>query len=181
VPWIWRPLIVSTVATLLLGAWAGVCIAPETPREPSLHDRGPLAESYLRQRLDLWQERLNLRDWSISLVVSHPSNLRRGTLGNIHWDVDKKTAVIRVLDASDYQMPFGAALKDMEFTVVHELTHLELSSLTRNFKSRSEESFSEEEQAVNRMSDALLELDHAEQPGRVQDAAAVAASPGLTR
>jgi hypothetical protein len=178
VPWTSRPIILST---LLLGAFAGSCLAPETPREPSLHDRGPLAESYLRQRLDLWQERLSLQDWTVSLVVSHPNNLRRGTLGNIHWDADKKTAVIRVLDSSDYQMPFSAALKDMEFTVVHELTHLELSSLTRNFKSRSEESFSEEEQAVNRMSDALLQLDHEEQPARLQDAAAVAASPGLTR
>ena len=92
--------------------------------------------------------------------MSHPSNLRRGTLGNIHWDADKKTAVIRVLDASDYQKPFAVALQDMEFTIVHELTHLELSSLTRNFRNRSEESFTEEAQAVNRVSDALLKLDH---------------------
>jgi Zn-dependent peptidase ImmA (M78 family) len=48
----------------------------------------------------------------------------------------------------------------MEFTVVHELVHLELSSLTKNFKSRSEESYSGEEQAVNRMADALLKLDN---------------------
>lgn len=44
--------------------------------------------------------------------------------------------------------------------MVHELIHLELSSLTRNFKSRSEESYSGEEQAVNRMADALLQVDH---------------------
>ncbi len=102
---------------------------------------------------------LNLQDWTIALLQSHPSDLRRGTLGNIHWDVDKRTAVIRVLDASDYQRPFNAAVKDMEFTVVHELVHLELSSLTRNFKSRSEESYSGEEQAVNGIADALLHLD----------------------
>ena len=88
--------------------------------------------------------------------MSHPSDLRRGSLGNVHWDADKKTATIRVLDASDYQMSFSATLKDMEFTVVHELTHLELSSMTRNFKSRSEESVSEEERAVNRLSDAMI-------------------------
>jgi len=103
--------------------------------------------------------------------MSHPSDLRRGTLGNVRWDVDQKKAVIRVLDASEYQKPFVVALKDMEFTVVHELTHLELSSLTRNFKSRSEESFSEEEKAVNRMSDALLQLDHEDQSARLQEAA----------
>jgi len=166
--WFFRPSIVSLA---LLGVFAGKCLAPETPREPHLIERGPLAENYLHTRLVVWQDRLNLEDWHISLVLSHPGTLRRGTLGNVGWDVDQKTAVIRVLDASEYQKPFVVALKDMEFTVVHELIHLELSSLTRNFKSRSEESFSEEEQAVNRMSDALLQLDQDDQSARLQQAA----------
>lgn len=102
--------------------------------------------------------------------MSHPSELRRGTLGNVHWDAEKKTAVIRVLDAADYGRPFRATLEDMEFTVVHELVHLELTSLTRNFKSRSEESFSQEEQAVNRLSDALLQLDRVDQSTGLDDA-----------
>ena len=91
---------------------------------------------------------------------------------------DQKKAVIRVLDASDYQKPFVAAVEDMEFTVVHELIHLGLSSLTRNFKSRSEESFSEEEKAVNRMSDALLHLDHEDQLARLQEAASARRNGG---
>jgi hypothetical protein len=89
--------------------------------------------------------------------------------------------MIRVLDASDYQMPFSATLKDMEFTVVHELTHLELSSLTRNFKSRSEESVGEEERAVNRLSEAMLQLDQEDEAARLQNAATVDVSPGLAR
>src|SRR5215471_8312417 len=133
------------LSLFLVGAFAGSCLAPETPNEPRLCERGPLAENYLRRRLPLWQKRLKLQDWTITLVMSHPSDLRRGTLGNVHWDADKKTAKIRVLDASDYQMSFSATLRDMELTIVHELTHLELSSMTRNFKSRSEESVSEEE------------------------------------
>jgi hypothetical protein len=95
--------------------------------------------------------------------------------------VDKKTAIIRVLDASDYQMSFGATLKDMEFTIVHELTHLELSSLTRNFKSRSEESVSEEERAVNRLSEAMMQLDQEDEAARLRAAAAVDVSPRLAR
>jgi hypothetical protein len=162
----------------LLGALAGTGVAPETTSEPPITARGPLAESVLRQRLVLWQQRLKLQDWTISLVMSHPSDLRSGTLGNIHWDPDRKTAAIRVLDASDYQMPFNAALKDMEFTVIHELIHLELSSLTRNFKSRSEESFTEEEQAVNRIANALTMLDDDDQPTRHRTAA-VSPSPRL--
>jgi hypothetical protein len=159
------------VAVFLLGGLAGKCVAPETPKEPTLPERHMLAESYLYQRLARWQERLKLQDWTISLVMAHPSEMRRGTLGNVHWDADKKTAVIRVLDAADYGRPFRATLEDMEFTVVHELVHLELTSLTRNFKSRSEESFSEEENAVNRMSSALLQLDHADQSTRLDAAA----------
>lgn len=148
-----------TASVLLLGAFAATCIAPETLKEPLLRERGPIADAYLHQRLSLWQDRLNLQDWKIALIQSHPESLRPGTLGNIHWDADAQTATIRVLDAADYHVPMNAALKDMEFTVVHELVHLDLSSLTRNFKSRSEESYSGEEQAVNRMADALLKLD----------------------
>jgi len=147
------------LSVCLLGGFAAGCLAPETRNDPPLRDRRALADSYLRPKLALWQERLSLQGWTITLVQSHPNDLRRGTLGNIHWDVDKQTAVIRVLDASDYQRPFAAALKDMEFTVVHELVHLELSSLTRNFKSRSAESYSGEEQAVNGIADALLHMD----------------------
>jgi hypothetical protein len=164
----------------LLGAFAGNCLAPETPPEPGPGERGPLAEKYLRKRLPLWQKRLKLQDWTISLELSHPGDLRRGSLGNVHWDAEKKTAIIRVLDASDYQMSFSATLKDMEFTIVHELTHVELSSLTRNFKSRSEESVSEEERAVNRLSDAMMQLDQEDEPARLR-AAAVDVSPGVAR
>jgi len=94
-----------TVSVFLLGAFAGKCVAPQTPKEPLLREREPIAESYLHKRLALWQDRLNLQDWKIKIIQSHPSSLRAGTLGNIHWDADEQTAVIRVLDASDYQVP----------------------------------------------------------------------------
>jgi 1-acyl-sn-glycerol-3-phosphate acyltransferase len=105
-------------------------------------------------RLPLWQQRLNLQDWKISIIMSHPADLKPKTLGNIHWDADKKSAVIRVLDASDYRLPYREMLEDMEFTVVHELIHLELSSLPRSEASRRDE-----EHAVNTIADALLKLD----------------------
>lgn len=62
--------------------------------------------------------------------------------------------MIRVLDAADYQLQCPAMLADMEFTVVHELVHLVLSSLPRSEASRRVE-----EQAVNQLTDALLKLD----------------------
>ena len=86
-----------------------------------------LAERYAAERLAVWQKRLNLQDWNIALVVSRASELKPKTLGNIHWDNEKKTAVLRVLDPADYKLPFNEMLQDIEFTVVHELIHLELS------------------------------------------------------
>jgi hypothetical protein len=116
------------------------------------------AEGFLDARLGIWQQRLKLADWKISVVMSHPRDLKPATLGNIHWDAGKKTAAIRVLHASDYQLPCHEALTDMELTLVHELVHLELSSLPRSQASRHEE-----ELAVNRITDALLRLDRQEE------------------
>lgn len=110
-----------------------------------------LPEGYLAEKLAFWQQRLELQDWKLSVVMSSAGDLRPRTLGNIHWDSNTKTAVIRVLQASEYQLPCPGMLADMEFTVVHELIHLELSSLPRSQASRRDE-----EHAVNRLTDALL-------------------------
>ena len=126
---------------------------PEAPRERTL-----LAEHYAVERLSVWQKRLNLNDWNISLIVSRATELKPKTLGNIHWDTEKKTAVIRVLDPADYKLPFNEMLQDLEFTVVHELIHLELSPVLSPLQ-RNDANRREEEHAVNHMADALLKLD----------------------
>jgi hypothetical protein len=126
---------------------------PETARERTL-----LAEKYAAERLSVWQKRLNLQDWNISLLVARATELKPKTLGNIHWDSEKKTAVIRVLDPADYKLPFSEMLQDLEFTVVHELIHLELSPVLSPLQ-RNDANRREEEHAVNHMADALLKLD----------------------
>jgi len=139
---------------LLFGATARVGLAPQTKVEPELRERGPLADKFVREKLPVWQSRLKLEDWKIAILCVHSSGLRPHTMGNNHWDADKKSAVIRVLDASDYHMPFHATLNDMEFTIVHELIHLEMVSLPRSEASRSDE-----EHAINNLADALLQFD----------------------
>jgi hypothetical protein len=126
---------------------------PETARERTL-----LAEKYAAERLSVWQKRLSLQDWNISLIVARATELKPKTLGNIHWDSEKKTAVIRVLDPADYKLPFSEMLQDLEFTVVHELIHLELSPVLSPLQ-RNDANRREEEHAVNHMADALLKLD----------------------
>jgi hypothetical protein len=108
----------------------------------------------VNERLSVWSKRLNLEGWQISVVMTRRDDLKANTLGGIRWDKGKKSAVIKVQDASDYRLPFGDMLDDMELTIVHELVHLELSSLPRSEASRSSE-----EHAVNGIAGALLKLD----------------------
>lgn len=128
---------------------AGTALA-QTPGSQA----GQGTEKFVNERLSVWQQRLNLQDWNISVVMTRRSDLKANTLGGIRWDKGKKTAVLRVQDPADYRMPFGQMLKDMEFTIVHELVHLELASLPRSEASRSNE-----EHAVNQIAEALLQLD----------------------
>jgi len=118
------------------------------------HESALVTERFAAERLWVWQQRLNLADWNISVAVARATDLKPKTLGNIHWDADKKRAVIKVLHPADYNMPLADMLADVEFTVVHELIHLELSSLPRSDASRSEE-----EHAVNQLTRAMLALD----------------------
>jgi len=87
-------------------------------------------------------------------MMVRSSNLPPKTLGGIRWDKHKKTAVIYVLDPSDYRLPFRQMLDDLELTIVHELVHLELASLPHSRASRASE-----EHAVNGIADAMLGLD----------------------
>jgi hypothetical protein len=134
--------------------------APSVPTAfpDSAKERSIVAERYASERLAMWQKRLNLQDWNISLLVARSTELKPKTLGNIHWDADKKTAVIRVLDPADYKLPFNEMLQDLEFTVVHELIHLQLSPVLSPLQ-RNDANRREEEHAVNHMADALLKLD----------------------
>jgi hypothetical protein len=120
-----------------------------------------LAERFAAEKLWAWQRRLNLQDWNVSVVVSRATELKPKTLGNIRWDRDKKTAVLRVLDPADYTMPFDAALRDIEFTVVHELIHLEIAPVLSDLR-RTDANRMEEEHAVNHMAEALIKLDHSQ-------------------
>jgi hypothetical protein len=114
-------------------------------------------ETFGRERLAYWQRRLGLNDWNITLMVCRAGELRPQTVGNLHWDAGRKTAVIRVLDVADYGLAPDAAMRDVENTVVHELVHLELSSMPR-----SDASIAPEELAVSRLVDALLKLERSE-------------------
>ena len=156
--WFFRRLLGSlSWSVLILGSVAAVpAQSPST--EPSLRERTLLAESFTNEKLFLWQKRLGLEDWKITVAMARSADLRPKTLGNIHWDLEKKTALIHVLDPADYKLPFNDMLKDMEFTVVHELIHLELAPVLSDLQ-RTDANRRTEEHSVNRMAEALLQLE----------------------
>jgi hypothetical protein len=123
-------------------------------RSVSPSDQHGYTDRFLNDRLSYWCKHLKLEEWQVSVVMVRRDALRAKTLGKIQWDKKKKTAVIEVMDPSDYRLSFRPMLDDMEFTVVHELVHLSLASLPRSEASRSSE-----EHAVNRLAEALVRLD----------------------
>lgn len=146
----------GTVGVLALGATlAAFGQAPSNPVEVSR-----IAAQHVNERLAVWQERLKLSGWQISAQSVRASELKAGTLGAIQWDKGKHTATIFVLDVADYRLPLREMLDDMEVTVVHELIHLELATLSRS-EIGNRASRSGEERAVNGIADALLQLDRA--------------------
>ena len=124
--------------------------APSEPTAPEVQRKA--AQAFVDGKVGVWRERLKLQDWRISVVLTN--DLPARTLGAIHWDKTKKTATIWALDPSGYSIPFPAILDDLELTVVHELVHLDLTSLPRGQASRGSE-----ERAVGGIAGALLELD----------------------
>ena len=147
-----RPLFFS----VCLVAASSTVFAQQPAADPD--EREAIANRYVHEILPYWQERLQLKDWTVLVLISRPSDLRTGTLGNIHWDAEKKLATIRVMDPSGYNDSSGAAmamvpiLKDMEVTVVHELVHLELASLPVSEADRTNQ-----ESAIDRLTAALLQ------------------------
>jgi hypothetical protein len=142
----WLATVLSLVIFALLGSSATSAPNPAQEREIA-------AQKHIENKLQIWQERLNLKDWNIRARLVHPDSLEPKTLGNINWDTDKHTATIGVLSTYNYELPYQAMLEDMEFTIVHELVHLHLASLPRSEASRRVE-----EHAVNELSKALLNL-----------------------
>jgi hypothetical protein len=146
---------VFLISLLTLGLLSGSqpSAAPATTVPVTPQEREAYARKFVRQKLQIWQERLDLTDWKIDIDLVRSGSLEPKTLGNVHWDTDAKQATVAVQSSYDYKLPFPEALDDMEFTVVHELVHLHLASLPRSEASRRVE-----EHAVNELARALLRL-----------------------
>lgn len=149
-----RTLRLACIATFCL---SGIMSA-QTGKPSSVADRAGVRK-FTNEKLNLWQQRLELADWQISVVLVRRESLPPQTLGGIHWDQIKKAAQIWVLDPADYQLAFEAMLDDMERTIVHELVHLSLSVLPHGKVGRGSE-----EETVNDIVQAMLMIDRERKP-----------------
>ena len=82
------------------------------------------------------------------------TELKPDTLGNLKWNSTTHIANIKVLSPIDYGLSATEIPEDIEYTVVHELVHLQLSALPRDLGKKDVE-----ETVVNRISDALMSLE----------------------
>jgi hypothetical protein len=122
-------------------------VAPADPR--------PLvSETQVDHWTSNWQKRLSLDEWHIHTEIVRIWDLKPNTLGNLRWNSATKTATIKVLNPADYDLPATEIPADIEYTVLHELIHLQLAALPRDSASRNVE-----ERVVNRLAEALFALE----------------------
>src|SRR5579863_9188601 len=149
---------VRSVTILLV--LAGLATAePPASRNRITSPAPVVTEEQTHDWLRLWQKRLRLDDWKIEVKIVRIWELEQGTLGHIDWSTPHHTALIKVLNPADYELPADKIPADMELSIVHELVHLHLSVLPLNKSSRTAE-----EQVVSMIADALVSLEHSPAP-----------------
>ena len=85
----------------------GFCISAVAANPDSAaREREIAAENFVAQKVQIWQDRLNLKDWDIRFQLVRTDKLEPKTLGNINWDADVKDAKISVLSTYDYKLPY---------------------------------------------------------------------------
>lgn len=142
------------VVILCLGASVALGAPPPTS-ETKL--KAVVTEAQVSDWVRVWQKRLHLEDWKVEVRLVRITDLKPDTLGNLKWNSNLHSATIKVLNPIDYDIPASKVPEDIEYTVVHELVHLQLSVLPRDLNRKDVE-----EQVVNKIADALMALDRGE-------------------
>ena len=133
----------------------GICVSygssgstPEKATSPAI------TQAQVEEWTRSWQKRLDLGEWSITTLIVRSTDLKPDTLGNLKWNTSNRTAVVKVLNPADYELPAAEIATDIEYTILHELIHLQLSVLPHDGSTKLIE-----EKVVNRISEALFQLE----------------------
>lgn len=151
-------LLAGAVAVYPDGPTAGASRTTETPQgNSSISQPSLLSEEDVAGWVRTWQKRLGLTEWKIETKIVRLNQLPKGTVANIHWSLPRKTATIKVLHSIDSNLPKDDFIRDTELSVVHELVHLSMAKLPLDSNDTELE-----EEAVKRLSAALLALEKGE-------------------
>jgi hypothetical protein len=139
----------AVLALLGIGVSVGASVStPDKATTPAI------TQAQVDEWTKNWQRRLDLSEWNVTTLIVRVSDLKPDTLGNLKWNSTNKTAVVKVLNPIDYELPPAEIPTDIEYTIVHELIHLQLSVLPHDGSSKMTE-----EKVVNRISEALFQLE----------------------
>ncbi|WP_416149421.1 hypothetical protein ACM26V_00025 [Salipaludibacillus sp. HK11] len=116
-----------------------------------------LTEDQLNERAAYWQKVLGLQDWDVQVKKARAEAFDGDREGECEYLSNSKTARIRILDESHYPTDAWDE-QDMELTLVHELLHLHFSAI-RDLAYELDHYVMFEEQAINKMSQALVHLE----------------------
>jgi hypothetical protein len=140
-------LVVLTILGICV-SWGDSAPTPEKATPPAI------TQAQVDGWTKSWQKRLDLGEWKVTSLIVRVSDLKPGTLGNLKWSNGEKSAVIKVLSPLDYDLAPSEVPVDMEYTILHELIHLQLSVLPHDVSSKMNE-----EKVVNRIGEALFQLE----------------------
>lgn len=108
----------------------------------------------------LWQERLRLQDWDITVRLTRASEFAdKSTAGECDVFLSKQCALIRVQDPIDWhELPKNQACHgwDVEYTIVHEMLHVHMRESEPDGDDHDSPVWRAHERAIHRISEALL-------------------------
>lgn len=120
-----------------------------------------LSQEQLEERLAYWQEKLRLRDWIVSVRKGSPKEVGDNASANIEAIYCNKTASILILHEKHFPSidAEGFPALDMEWDLVHELLHLHTRLINKTNDEDSDNYCMFEEQAIESITRALLDLE----------------------
>ena len=119
-----------------------------------------LTEEELKELLPYWQKVLRLQDWIIKVELCKQSEIQEGRAAEINYVLANKQASIKILRHEDH--PNDAWFPhDMEWSLVHELLHLHISTLDPENDDKGITGLFEE-QAIESITHGLIALKRSE-------------------
>ncbi|OKP91318.1 hypothetical protein [Paenibacillus sp. P32E] len=111
-------------------------------------------EEQLKTKCVEWQKVLRLQDWDVKTSIKRARDMNLDANGVITVHLEHRLASIRILDPLDYS-PEELHPQDMEKILVHELLHIHLFPMTKDYEGHLATA---EEQAINMITSSLIEL-----------------------